>query len=122
MKLVGNIIWIIFGGWLTALLWLIFGIFWCITIIGIPFGLQCFKFAKLTLVPFGTHVALHPGKHPIANILWAVICGWEMALTYAVLGVLCCITIVGIPNGMVSFKLVKLAFLPFGARVGKKRR
>ncbi len=122
MKLIGNIIWFIFGGWLTALLWLVLGIFWCITIIGIPFGLQCFKFAKLTLSPFGTHVSIQPSKHPIANLIWAVICGWEMALAYAILGLLCCVTIVGIPNGIVSFKLMKLAFLPFGAKVGKRRK
>ncbi len=124
MRLIGNIIWIILGGLFMALGWLILGVLLCITIVGIPFGLQCFKAAKLTLAPFGKRVDVHFDKHPIANILWAIFFGWEMALGYLVSGVLNCITIIGIPLGLQAFKMMKLAFLPFGATVhagGRKK-
>ena len=119
MKLLGNIIWIIFGGLFTALAWLIVGLLLCITIIGIPLGKQCFKFAKLSLAPFGKKVTCNFDKHPVANIIWAVLAGWEMALGCLFSGIICCITIIGIPLGLQSFKLMKLAFLPFGATVAK---
>lgn len=56
MNLIGNILWFIFGGFLSGLSWLFSGVLWCITIIGIPFGLQFFKIAKLCLAPFGARV------------------------------------------------------------------
>ena len=122
MKLIANIIWFIFGGLWLGLSWAILGVLLCITIIGIPFGKQCFKAAKLTFAPFGKKVNTNFDKHPVANILWAIFFGWEMALGYLAAGVICCITIIGIPLGLQSFKLMKLAFLPFGAAVtsGKK--
>ena len=115
MRTIGNIIWILLGGIWLALGWLIFGLLLCITIIGIPLGTQCFKAAKLTLAPFGKVVNLNFGKHPIANLIWVILCGWEMAIGYLVAGLVCCITIVGIPFGLQSFKMMKLAFFPFGA-------
>ena len=117
MRTIGNIIWILLGGIWLALGWLIFGLLLCITIIGIPLGTQCFKAAKLTLAPFGKVVNLNFGKHPIANLVWVILCGWEMAIGYLVAGLVCCITIVGIPFGLQSFKMMKLAFFPFGATV-----
>ncbi len=117
MRLLGNIIWILLGGLWIALGWLIFGLLLCITIIGIPLGKQCFKAAKLTLAPFGKRVVTNFGKHPIANIIWVILCGWEMALLYLTAGVISCITIVGIPFGLQSFKMMMLAFFPFGAKV-----
>ena len=122
MKLIANIIWFIFGGLWLGLSWAILGALLCITIIGIPFGTQCFKAAKLTFAPFGKRVNVQFDKHPVANIIWAILLGWELALGYLVSGLLCCITIIGIPMGLQSFKLMKLAFLPFGATVasGKK--
>ncbi len=122
MRLIGNIIWFIFGGLFLALVWLLLGILLCITIIGIPFGLQCFKAAKLSLAPFGKQVTTHYDKHPVANILWAILLGWEMVLGYLLSGILCCITIIGIPLGLQSFKFMKLAFLPFGAEVQKVQK
>ena len=117
MRTIGNIIWILLGGLWLALGWLIFGLLLCITIIGIPLGTQCFKAAKLTLAPFGKVVNLNFGKHPIANLIWVILCGWEMAIGYLVAGLVCCITIVGIPFGLQAFKMMKLAFFPFGATV-----
>lgn len=117
MKLIGNIIWIIFGGLITAIAWLLVGLLLCITIIGIPFGKQCFKFAKLSLAPFGKKVFLDFSKHPIINILWLLFIGWGMFLGYLFAGVFCCITIIGIPAGLQAFKFSILAIAPFGAKV-----
>ena len=119
MKLISNIIWIIFGGLISALLWVIMGLLLCITIVGIPFGVQCFKFAKLSFAPFGKKVYLDFSRHPIANIVWLVIVGWAMFLTYLISGVLCCVTVIGIPSGIQAFKFSILAIGPFGAKVSK---
>ncbi|MFA6800574.1 MAG: YccF domain-containing protein [Acholeplasmataceae bacterium] len=117
MRLLGNIIWFIFGGFLAALVWYIFGILLYVTIIGIPFGNQAFKLAKLVMFPFGKNVETNVSKHPIVNILWAIFFGWEMALGYLTTGVIYCATIIGIPFGIQWFKLAVLAFLPFDAKV-----
>jgi len=117
MKTLGNIIWFIFGGFLAALVWFFVGLLLYITIIGIPLGRQAFKFAKLVLFPFGKDVKPNFEKHPIANIIWILLAGWEMAIGYVSLGVVYCITIIGIPFGLQWFKLAVLALLPFGASV-----
>lgn len=115
MRILGNILWIIFGGLFASIMYFIAGIILCITIIGIPFGLQAFKFANLVLTPFGKEVKLNFDKHPIANILWLIFFGWEIMMSHLVAGVILCITIVGIPFGLQAFKLAKLAIFPFGA-------
>ncbi len=117
MRAIGNIIWFLFGGLWLGLAWLIFGLLLCITIIGIPLGKQCFKAASLSFFPFGKKVNWNFGKHPIANVIWLILFGWEMAMAYLAFGVLNCITIIGIPGGIQSFKMMKLAFFPFGAKI-----
>ena len=120
MKVLGNILWIIFTGFWSAVMYFFLGILWCITIIGIPFGLQAFKFARLFFWPFGTQVNMHFGKHPIANILWFIFGGLESAIVFLFLGAIWCITIVGIPFGLQCFKFAKLACAPFGADFDKQ--
>ncbi len=117
MKTLGNILWLLLGGLGAAFGWLIVGLIAYITIIGIPFGRQCFKFASLMLTPFGAEVNTDFGKHPIANTLWIIFVGLWMALGYVFVGVICLITIIGIPFGLQWFKLAKLAFTPFGATI-----
>ena len=118
MQTLGNIIWIIFGGLITALFWALTGIIFYITIIGIPLGRQCFKFAALTLAPFGKDVEYGGGAPSlIANIVWLLVCGLWSAIAYVVLGVVYCITIIGTPFGIQLFKLAKLSLMPFGAAV-----
>ena len=117
MKILLNIIWLIFGGFFAAVLWFIFGLITMITIIGIPIGLQLFKFSKLMLWPFGKEVITNFDKHAILNILWLIFVGWETALSYLIIGALFCVTIICIPFGLQWFKLTKLALLPFGAEV-----
>lgn len=117
MRIISNIFWIIFGGIWLALLWLLCGILLCVTIVGIPFGIQCFKMARLSFAPYGKKVDLNFSEHPIANTVWAIFGGWVIALVYLLVGVINCITIIGIPRGIQCFKIMKLAFFPFGADI-----
>ena len=118
MTLLGNIIWMVFGGIFTALYWFIAGCLFSITIIGIPLGRQAFKMASLTLAPFGKTIEYGGGAPSlIANIIWLVLAGLPMAVSYLLAGVFNCITIIGIPFGLQSFKMAKLSLLPFGERV-----
>lgn len=117
MKTIGNILWFLLTGLWSAIAWFICGVLLCVTIIGIPFGKQCFKMASLVIWPFGRKVNTRFEKHPIANILWAILFGWEYALGFLVTGLLWCITIIGIPFGKQCFKLAVLSFIPFGATV-----
>ena len=117
MKTLANIIWFIFGGIWLGLGWTVLGILLCLTIIGIPLGRQCFKAAALTFMPFGKRVITNFSRHPIVNLIWILLLGWEMALAYLFSGLICCATIIGIPVGLQVFKLMTLAFIPFGAEI-----
>ena len=117
MKTLGNVLWFLFTGLGAGLSWFFLGIVWCITIIGIPFGKQAFKLAKLSFFPFGKTVNTNFGKHPIANIIWIVLGGLPLAISFLFAGLIWCITIIGIPFGKQCFKLAKLALTPFGATV-----
>ena len=117
MKLIGNIIWLITGGLASAIGFLVLGLIWCVTVIGIPFGLQSIKMAGLVLMPFGKTVNLNFGSHPIANVLWFILGGFAMWITYLFAGLVLCITVIGIPFGLQLFKFAKLAAFPFGATV-----
>jgi len=118
MSAIGNLVWIIFGGWIIFLEYIFGGILFCITIIGIPFGLQCFKIANASLVPFGKEIVTVKGTSGfismVFNLAWFFFGGIWIALSHLVLGILLCITIVGIPFGMQHFKLMSLALMPFG--------
>ena len=118
MSCLGNVIWFIFGGFIAAITWLIAGILCCITIVGIPLGLQCFKFARLSCFPFGKEIVYSGGAVSLlANVIWVLVCGWILALEHFLFGLLFWVTIIGIPFGMQHFKLAKLAIMPFGAEV-----
>ncbi len=119
MKTLANIIWFIFGGIWLGLAWAFAGLLLCLTIIGIPLGKQCFKASALTFAPFGKKVVPNFSRHPIANIIWILVAGWEMAIGYFMSGLICCATIIGIPLGLQSFNLMVLAFVPFGATIRK---
>ena len=104
-----------FCGFWLAVLWGVLGILLCITVIGVPFGAQCFKVAAMSFAPYGKRLRLNVKKHPVANTLWAIFIGWQMAAMYMLFGIACCITIFGISRGLQCFKLMMLAFFPFGA-------
>ena len=121
MDLLGNIIWLIFGGLLSALGYFFGGLILCFTIIGIPFGLQCFKIASLVLAPFGKKV-ISTGNTSgclsvLLNIIWILTGGVYTAIVHLVFGFLLCLTIIGIPFGKQHFKLAELSLAPFGKEV-----
>lgn len=121
MKFLGNIIWLIFGGLITALEYLISSILMMITIIGIPFGLQTLKLAMLALWPFGSKVIDNGGSSGclsiIMNVLWIIVGGFGICLTHLFFGIILCITIIGIPFGKQHFKMAGLALTPFGKNI-----
>jgi uncharacterized membrane protein YccF (DUF307 family) len=121
MTILGNILWLVLAGWWVALAYVVAGVINLLTIIGIPFGIQAFKLAGYALWPFGrVVVTTERGYGPIAiigNVIWVILTGWELALAHLVAGLLLCLTIVGIPLGIASFKMVWLALVPFGKQV-----
>ena len=118
MSFIGNILWFVFGGFLSGLAWLVSGLLWCLTIIGIPYGMQCFKFASLSFSPFGKEVVYGGGAFStLANIVWIIFFGIPMAIGNLTVGLVWCLTIVGIPFGLQFFKIARLALTPFGARI-----
>lgn len=120
MGMLGNLIWFIFGGFFLSLGWFIAGILWSLTILGIPVGMQCFKFAKLALFPFGKEIVFGGGTPSfLLNLLWIIFSGFWLSVGSFIWGCICCVTIIGIPFGMQYFKLAKLALLPFGSSVIK---
>lgn len=114
MKIIGNILWIIFGGLILSLLWALVGFILCITV----FGMQCFKFANLMLFPFGREV-IYGGRTVsfLFNVLWLIFFGFNLALWSLLIGCFWCVTIVGIPIGLQVIKFSKLSFMPFGAKI-----
>lgn len=118
MGCLGNGLWFVFGGLIMGLSWGLAGVLWCITIVGIPIGVQCFKFARLAFFPFGKEVVYGGGVGSVLpNLLWMIFSGIPLAVESALIGCIFCITIIGIPFGMQCFKLAKLALMPFGASV-----
>ena len=118
MRILGNIIWIICGGLISALGFATAGVLWCITIIGIPVGVQCFKMAGLALNPFGKEIRYEGGAVSfLLNVIWFFVSGIEIAALNFVMGLILCITIIGIPFGKQFFKFARLALCPFGATV-----
>ena len=118
MGCLGNVLWLICGGLLSGLSWFLAGCLWCITIIGMPIGIQCFKFASLSLCPFGKEVRYGGGAGSLLlNVIWMIVTGIPLALESLLIGFLLCVTVVGIPFGMQHFKIAKLALMPFGAEV-----
>ena len=117
LRAIGNVLWFLLAGLWLALGYALAGIVLCITIIGIPFGIQAFKLAGFTVWPFGKTVMRTPDGgvlEVVFNILWLVLFGWAIFLSHLVAGVVLCITIIGIPFGIQAFKLSVFALWPFG--------
>lgn len=123
MRIIGNLLWLIFGGLLHGLLWTVFGVLLCVTVIGIPFGIQCFKLAGLQLAPFGKRIDYRfgSGMGVLGNIIWILVCGWELALANVVSAAFFAVTIVGIPFAIQSLKMAQLSLMPFGATIVTER-
>ena len=124
MNFLGNLIWLIFGGLIIAIEYLIGSIILMITIVGIPFGIQTLKMASLSLWPFGRDTVVHSRAsgclYILMNIIWLLTGGIWIAITHAIFGLILCITIIGIPFGLQHFKLTAVALSPFGRDIVSK--
>jgi len=121
MNTLGNIIWLVFGGLLAALGYVFGGFVLCCTIIGIPWGLQCFKIAAVVLWPFGKKIVPRAGGSGcvslFCNIVWLLFGGLYTALVHLVFAAILFITIIGIPFARQHLKLMELSLLPFSRDV-----
>ena len=128
MAFIGNLLWFIFGGGIIfGLSWLIIGAIWCVTIVGIPIGIGCFRVAGFAFFPFGKELvpAELVGEKRIigtglVNFLWCILSGLWLAIGHVAIGLAQCLTIVGIPFGMANFKLASVSFAPLGKRTVSK--
>ena len=118
MSLLGNIIWLIFGGFLAGIGYILGGILACLTIIGIPFGQQAIKLGVATMTPFGREIVPTPEAgstlNMILNIVWILVIGWGIAVTHLTSAAILAVTIIGIPFALQHIKLIPLALFPFG--------
>jgi len=121
MNLLLNIVWLVFGGFIVVIGYLLGSLILCITIIGIPFGIQCFKLAGLAIAPFGREVR---EKEPpggcvsvVMNIIWIILPGLELAIFHLIMALLFAITIIGLPIAAQHLKMTRLALIPFGFEV-----
>ncbi len=121
MTCLGNIIWLIFGGFFASIGYIFGGLAMMLTIIGIPFGIQSIKIGVANLSPFGKEVIATEDAGSllsiIFNVIWIILFGWEIALVHLISGVILAITIIGLPFAKQHFKLIPLALAPFGRQL-----
>ena len=121
MKFLGNILWLVLGGFIVSLYYFIVGLLFCITIIGIPFGVQLIKMAGFALWPFGRNVMPDTNDGGclaiVMNVIWILVGGIEIAMLHLFFGIGLCITVIGIPFGLQHFKMALLALMPFGKKI-----
>ena len=128
MSLILNILWFIFGGFISGLAWLLAGVLLAITIVGLPWSAAAFRIAGFSFAPFGRHVVPRQavtgrgdlGTGPLGflgNVIWVVLAGWWLALHHVVLGIGLMVTIIGIPFGLQHLKLALISFAPIGQDV-----
>lgn len=128
MRLLLNILWFIFGGWISGTLWLLSGVLLAITVIGLPWAMSAFRIASFSYWPFGRQVVSRAelyrradlGTGPfgfLLNVVWFVLGGWYLALHHVVLGIVQCVSIIGIPFGLQHLKLAIISLAPVGKAV-----
>ena len=120
MRFILNVIWFVLCGLWMSLAYVLAAVICFILIITIPFGIASLRIARFALWPFGKTVVDNPeagAASTIGNVLWILLCGWWLALGNLVAGVLMCLTIIGIPLGLASFKLIPVSLIPFGREI-----
>lgn len=120
VRTLGNVLWFLLAGWWLAILYAVAGVIACVLVVTIPFGIASFRLAGYALWPFGRRVEVHRGAGVpslLGNVVWIVLFGWELFLAHVLAGVLLCVTVVGIPFGVASFRMAGLALVPLGTRV-----
>ena len=118
MSLLGNLLWLIFGGLVAGLGYIVAGLALCLTVVGIPFGLMSIRIGFATFTPFGKQIVERPDANSplrlVFNVIWLLLFGWEIAIAHLAAALVLFVTIIGIPFAMQHLKLVPLALLPFG--------
>ena len=121
MRIILNIIWLLVAGLELAIVYAVVGFVLCLTVIGIPFGVQLFKLAGFAVWPFGRaavpNLESNAAVSAVGNVVWVIFVGWWLALIHVVIGFILCITIIGIPFGIAVWKMTGLALWPFGRRI-----
>jgi uncharacterized membrane protein YccF (DUF307 family) len=120
MRTLGNVLWLLLAGWWLALAYAVAGLVAFVLIITIPFGIASFRLAGFVLWPFGRTVIWRRQAGAwsvIGNVVWLLVVGWELAIGHLVAGLLLCLTVIGIPLGLASWKMIPLALLPLGREV-----
>jgi uncharacterized membrane protein YccF (DUF307 family) len=124
MRLILNVIWLVLCGWWMAILYFLAGLIAFILIITIPFGIAAWRIGNYVLWPFGRQIEWRREAGVaslIGNIIWVLLLGWELALGHLIAGVLLCLTIIGIPLGLASFKIIPISLVPLGVRITSGR-
>lgn len=118
MSFIGNLFWFILGGFIMGILYILIGLIYCVTIIGIPFGYQLMKIGLFVFHPFGRNADFRVNQPDIIriifNIIWILFGGVQLAIMHCIFGLICFITIIGIPFGIQHFKIARMTILPFG--------
>jgi uncharacterized membrane protein YccF (DUF307 family) len=120
MRTLLNLVWLVFQGWILALAYALAGLIACLLIVTIPFGIAAFRLAGFVVWPFGRTTVRTPGAgvaSALGNLVWFLVAGWWLALVHIVSGIAFCVTIIGIPFGIASFKLAAVGLFPLGKRV-----
>ncbi|MGZ4551020.1 MAG: YccF domain-containing protein [Blastococcus sp.] len=120
LRVLLNVVWLVLQGWILALAYLLAGVIACLLIVTIPFGIASFRLASFVVWPFGRTTVRAPGggvASAVGNVLWFLFAGWWLALIHIVSGIGFCLTIIGIPFGVASFKLAAVGLFPLGKRV-----
>lgn len=120
MRLLLNLIWLVLSGFWMFCAYVLVGLLWCLTILGIPFGIACFRIAGYALWPFGRQIVRKPTAGVgsfLGNVIWFIFGGLWLAIGHLVSGVLLCLTIIGIPLGLANFKLIPISLTPLGREI-----
>ena len=120
LRLLLNLIWLVLQGWILALAYLVAGVIACLLVVTIPFGIASFRLAGFVVWPFGRTTVRAPGAglaSAVGNLVWFLVAGWWLAVIHVLSGIAFCLTIIGIPFGVASFKLAAVGLFPLGKRV-----
>ena len=120
MKTILNLIWLVLCGIWMSMAYVFFGLLCCVFIVTIPFGVAAFRIAGFALWPFGRTVVDHPRAgvgSAIGNVIWLIFAGIWLAIGHLMTGVLMCVTVIGIPLGLASFKLIPISLMPLGKEI-----
>ena len=120
MRLLLNLIWLVLSGIVMALGYCLAGAIFCISVVGIPFGIASFRIASYALWPFGRQIVRrgdHGAASTIGNLFWFVLAGWWLAIGHLISGVALCLTVIGIPLGLANFKMIPISLTPLGREI-----